>query len=68
MKLLNLLILGGTRFVGRHLTETALAAVVVGLLNDPSRHARMREAAKRAGRPDAAVELARDVLRIGRCA
>ena len=50
------------------LSSDRLAAVVVGLLNDPSRHARMREAAKKAGRPDAAVEIARDVLRLGRCA
>ncbi len=50
------------------LSADRLSAVVVGLLNDPSRLGRMREAAKRAGRPDAAVEIARDVLRLGGCA
>ena len=50
------------------LSADRLSAVVMGLLNDPPRYLRMREAAKRAGRPDAAVELARDVLRLGGCA
>jgi UDP-N-acetylglucosamine--N-acetylmuramyl-(pentapeptide) pyrophosphoryl-undecaprenol N-acetylglucosamine transferase len=50
------------------LSSDRLAAVVMGLLNDPSRLARMREAAKRAGRPDAAIEVARDLLRLGGCA
>lgn len=50
------------------LSSDRLSAVIVGLLNDPSRFGRMREAAKRAGRPDAAVEIARDVLRLGGCA
>ncbi len=50
------------------LSSDRLSAVVVGLLNDPSRFGRMREAARRAGRPDAAVEIARDVLRLGGCA
>ena len=50
------------------LSADRLSAVVVGLLNDPARLSRMRDAAKRAGRPDAAVEIARDVLRLGGCA
>lgn len=50
------------------LSSDRLSAVVVGLLNDPARLARMHDAAKRAGRPDAAVEIARDVLRLGGCA
>ena len=50
------------------LSSDRLAAVVLGLLSDPTRFGRMREAAKRAGRPDAAVEIARDVLRLGGCA
>lgn len=41
-----------------------LAAVVVGLLDDPSRLARMRAAAARAGKPDAAVVIAREVLAV----
>ena len=49
------------------LSADRLSAVVMGLLNDPPRYLRMREAAKRAGRPDAAVDLARDVLRLGAC-
>ena len=44
-----------------------LAAVVLGLLDDASRLARMREAARRAGRPDAALDIGREVLRLGRC-
>ncbi len=41
-----------------------LAAVVVGLLDDPDRLTRMRTAAARAGRPDAAVAVARKVLEL----
>ncbi|MBI3522084.1 MAG: UDP-N-acetylglucosamine--N-acetylmuramyl-(pentapeptide) pyrophosphoryl-undecaprenol N-acetylglucosamine transferase [Chloroflexi bacterium] len=44
-----------------------LCAVVLGLLDDRSRHERMRTAAKVAGRPDAAIAIARDVLALGRC-
>lgn len=50
------------------LSAERLAATVVGLLNDPARMQRMRDAARRAGRPDAAVEIARAVLRLGGCA
>lgn len=39
-----------------------LAAVIVGLLDDPARLARMRTAASRAGRPDAALAVAKKVL------
>ncbi len=39
-----------------------LAALVVGLLDDPDRLARMRAAAARAGRPDAAVAIAKQLL------
>ena len=39
-----------------------LAAVVIGLLNDPGRLGRMRQAALSAGKPDAAVVIAREVL------
>lgn len=39
-----------------------LAAVVLGLLNDPGRLTRMRQAARSAGKPDAAVTIAREVL------
>lgn len=41
-----------------------LAAVVAGLLNDPGRLARMRAAAARAGKPDAATVIAREVLAV----
>lgn len=50
------------------LSAERLAAVVVGLLNDPDRLGRMRDAAKRAGRPDAASAIARDLLALGGCA
>lgn len=50
------------------LSSGRLAAVVLGLLDDPSRLGRMRDAAKRAGRPDAATAIARDVLALGGCA
>lgn len=49
------------------LSAERLSAVVIGLLNDPRRLERMRVAAARAGRPDAASELAADVLRLGGC-
>ncbi len=42
-----------------------LAAVVSGLLDDPARLARMTAAARAAGRPDAAREIARLVLDLG---
>ncbi len=45
-----------------------LVAEVVGLLNDPQRLARMSAAARAAGRPNAAVALADEVLGIGGCA
>jgi UDP-N-acetylglucosamine--N-acetylmuramyl-(pentapeptide) pyrophosphoryl-undecaprenol N-acetylglucosamine transferase len=45
-----------------------LAAVVRGLLDDPARLERMSKAAKAAGRPDAAVTIARELLRLGGCA
>ena len=44
-----------------------LAAVVRGLLDDPARLARMATAARGAGRPDAAREIARLVLALGGC-
>ncbi len=50
------------------LSGERLVAVVVGLLDDPRRLERMREAARRAGRPDAALHLADEVLRLGGCA
>jgi len=50
------------------LSAERLVAVVVGLLNDAPRLERMRQAARRAGRPDAAVVLATDVLRVAGCA
>ncbi len=49
------------------LSSGHLPAVVLGLLDDPARLAGMRMAAKRAGRPDAATAIARDVLALGRC-
>ncbi|HKW78904.1 MAG TPA: UDP-N-acetylglucosamine--N-acetylmuramyl-(pentapeptide) pyrophosphoryl-undecaprenol N-acetylglucosamine transferase [Candidatus Limnocylindria bacterium] len=45
-----------------------LTAEVAGLLNDPARLTRMSEAARKAGRPDAAKDIARDVLAMGKCA
>jgi UDP-N-acetylglucosamine--N-acetylmuramyl-(pentapeptide) pyrophosphoryl-undecaprenol N-acetylglucosamine transferase len=50
------------------LSGERLVAVVIGLLNDPPRLERMKAAAKRAGRPDAALELADIVLDLGGCA
>ena len=44
-----------------------LAAVVSGLLDDPSRLARLAANAKQAGRPDAAMDIARAVLALGGC-
>ncbi|HUG55648.1 MAG TPA: UDP-N-acetylglucosamine--N-acetylmuramyl-(pentapeptide) pyrophosphoryl-undecaprenol N-acetylglucosamine transferase [Candidatus Limnocylindrales bacterium] len=44
-----------------------LAAFVAGLLDDGERLRRMRTAASAAGRPDAADEIARELLAIGRC-
>jgi len=45
-----------------------LAAVVVGLLDDPPRLARMAGNAKSLGRPDAATLVATELLRLGGCA
>lgn len=45
-----------------------LVAEVSGLLNDPTRLARMAESARRAGRPDAARDIAASVLEMGGCA
>jgi len=45
-----------------------LVAEVTGLLNDPTRLARMAQSARAAGRPDAAKAIARDVLALGGCA
>lgn len=45
-----------------------LAAVVVGLLNDPARLARMSSAARALGRPNAATAVAEDLLALGGCA
>ncbi len=45
-----------------------LTAEVTGLLNDPTRLARMAQSAKAAGRPGAATDIARDVLTLGGCA
>ena len=44
-----------------------LAAVVLGLLNDPARLGRMATAAQALGRPDAAGVVADELLRLGRC-
>ena len=44
-----------------------LAAVVSGLLDDPARLARMAANAKAAGRPGAALQIARAVLALGGC-
>ena len=45
-----------------------LAAIAVGILDDPVRHERMRAAAKAAGRPQAAQSIAAEILRLGGCA
>lgn len=45
-----------------------LAAVVVGLLNDPARLARMSSAARALGRPNAAATVADELLALGGCA
>jgi UDP-N-acetylglucosamine--N-acetylmuramyl-(pentapeptide) pyrophosphoryl-undecaprenol N-acetylglucosamine transferase len=42
-------------------------AQVSGLLDDPARLRRMANAARAAGRPQAAQEIARDVLALGGC-
>jgi UDP-N-acetylglucosamine--N-acetylmuramyl-(pentapeptide) pyrophosphoryl-undecaprenol N-acetylglucosamine transferase len=43
-------------------------ALVTGLINDPARLQRMSAAAKAQGRPDAARDIARDLLALGGCA
>ncbi len=45
-----------------------LAAVVLGLLNDPPRLGRMAAAARSLGKPDAAALVAEELLRLGACA
>ncbi len=45
-----------------------LAAVVVGLLQDPPRLARMSSAARAMGKRDSADAVANELLRLGRCA
>jgi UDP-N-acetylglucosamine--N-acetylmuramyl-(pentapeptide) pyrophosphoryl-undecaprenol N-acetylglucosamine transferase len=45
-----------------------LSTEISALLNDRARLARMAESARRAGRPDAAREIARGVLELGGCA
>ncbi len=45
-----------------------LAAIVIGILDDPARLERMRAAAKAAGRPQAARAIAVELLRLGGCA
>lgn len=45
-----------------------LSAQVSGLLQNPERLRRMANAARAAGRPQAAQEIARDLLRLGGCA
>jgi UDP-N-acetylglucosamine--N-acetylmuramyl-(pentapeptide) pyrophosphoryl-undecaprenol N-acetylglucosamine transferase len=44
-----------------------LTAQVTGLLNDKARLERMTQAARKAGRPDAARDMARDILALGGC-
>jgi UDP-N-acetylglucosamine--N-acetylmuramyl-(pentapeptide) pyrophosphoryl-undecaprenol N-acetylglucosamine transferase len=44
-----------------------LSAVVLGLLNDPPRLARMAAAAQALGRPEAAGIVADELVRLGRC-
>jgi UDP-N-acetylglucosamine:LPS N-acetylglucosamine transferase len=44
-----------------------LTAQVTGLLNDRTRLERMTQAARKAGRPDAARDMARDILALGGC-
>ena len=44
-----------------------LTAEVIGLLNDHARLERMSDAARKAGRPDAAKDMAREVLALGGC-
>jgi UDP-N-acetylglucosamine--N-acetylmuramyl-(pentapeptide) pyrophosphoryl-undecaprenol N-acetylglucosamine transferase len=45
-----------------------LAAIVRGLLDDPARLERMSAAARAAGKPQAAVTIARELLALGGCA
>jgi len=45
-----------------------LVSVVTGLLDDPTRLARMAANAKAAGRPEAALTIARALLALGGCA
>ena len=45
-----------------------LAAVVCGLLDDRARLERMSASARNAGKPEAAVTIARELLLLGRCA
>src|SRR5688500_13773216 len=45
-----------------------LNAQVAGLLQHPDRLRRMADAARAAGRPNAATEIARDLLALGGCA
>jgi UDP-N-acetylglucosamine--N-acetylmuramyl-(pentapeptide) pyrophosphoryl-undecaprenol N-acetylglucosamine transferase len=45
-----------------------LVATVKGLFDDRARLERMAAAAKRAGRPNAAVEIAAEIRALGRCA
>jgi UDP-N-acetylglucosamine--N-acetylmuramyl-(pentapeptide) pyrophosphoryl-undecaprenol N-acetylglucosamine transferase len=44
-----------------------LVAQVTGLLDDPTRLARMAKAARAAGRPDAATAIARELRKLGGC-
>jgi UDP-N-acetylglucosamine:LPS N-acetylglucosamine transferase len=45
-----------------------LTTEISGLLNDRARLSRMAESARKAGRPDAAKDIARGVLELGGCA